>query len=99
VRMGNPAGRLDTQDIWLQGIPTKNYSDGKKFTLEQCMEVTATKRYTTVLGATSTVVVVAPFDVKPHLKPIAPPKPKPAGKPREKIEDQLNAEPKPKPAR
>jgi hypothetical protein len=60
-------GDRDTTVIWLKGFSTKNIADGKVLTISSPVKVTGTKRYTTPLGASNTVMLIEPFEVSKEL--------------------------------
>lgn len=47
--------------LWLK-IPTAGFVDGRTLTLDKTMEVTGTRRYSTVVGGSKTVFVLVPFE-------------------------------------
>lgn len=81
--------------VWIRGVSTTGYADGKGIKLNQIFHVTGTKKYNTAVGATKTVYLFEPFDVtsaapfapkqvvpKPVVKDVAEDvKPKPAKEP------------------
>lgn len=57
--------------MWVTGVPTTGYVDGKGLELKQMFRVSGTKKYNTALGFAKTVRVLEPFDVSAAL-PFAP---------------------------
>jgi hypothetical protein len=54
----------DSQLIIIEGVRTSGVVDGKKLGMSEVFEVTGTKTYTTVLGASKTVFVLKTIDMK-----------------------------------
>ncbi len=70
--------------LWLKGFSTTTLTDKSFFHPEQIYQVTGTKRYTTVIGGSNTILLIEPFrftreDLKAVQKALAP-QPKPAGR-------------------
>jgi hypothetical protein len=54
-----------TGEVLLRGVPTNGLSDESHVTDIDCYRIDGSQSYTTVLGATRTVLVLKPFDTKP----------------------------------
>lgn len=62
------------QRIWLKGFLTEGLADDTGYR-PGCIEVTGTKTYVTVTGASSTILLAEPFDLPKQKAPAPPPKP------------------------
>lgn len=57
-----------TETIWVSGYPTGGLADGQSVKLEGVFRVSGTKTYTTVMGASRTVLTATPMNVEQYLK-------------------------------
>lgn len=57
-----------TESIWITGYPTDGLADGQSVKLEGVFHVSDTKTYTTVLGASRTVLSLTPIDLEQYIK-------------------------------
>ncbi len=51
------------KNYWLEGFATRGVVDGDMVRVGCLLEITGTKQYTTVLGATKTVLVLEPYPI------------------------------------
>jgi hypothetical protein len=49
-------------DLWLKGFDTKDLTDDSRINSVDCVRITGTKKYTTVTGASRTILLAEPFD-------------------------------------
>ncbi len=62
---GVPSGRIlrtgYSKIVWVSGIDTSNFVDGKSIRYTRPLEITGTKSYETVMGGTKTVFLLEPL--------------------------------------
>jgi hypothetical protein len=64
VVVGGPP-RESARVLWLSGVPTNSFEDGRPVVLQAHFTIVGNKTYETELGS-NTVLEVAPFDITPH---------------------------------
>lgn len=75
----NALVEIDEESFWLKGFGLGDLVDGKKIILTEAIYVSGTRQYTTILGASRTVLVLEPLTEEMLRKKLRPPERDPQG--------------------